>query len=139
MDKVNDVSALLQLAVESELKLVDIFNAVVRSDGKKMLGETRYNELVNKQDKKELELALRAVEELFEQMTQYVENNELIQQWNHNTYASFAYEPEIVGKCLTCKESAEFEEDRINLGNLKKVLEKSLADSLFTLFPFYPA
>ena len=129
MDKVKDVSALLQLAVESELKLVDIFNAVVRSDGQKMLGETRYNELVNKQDKKELELALRAVEELFEQMTQYVENNELIQQWNHNTYASFAYEPESVGKCLTCKESAEFEEDRINLGNLKKVLEKSLADS----------
>ena len=128
MDKVKDVSALLQLAVESELKLVDIFNAVVRSDGQKMVGETRYNELVSKQDKKELELALRAVEELFEQMTRYVENNELVQHWNPHTYASFSYEPEIVGKCLTCKESAEFEEDRINLGNLKKVLEKSLAD-----------
>ena len=126
MDKVKDVSALLQLAVESELKLVDIFNAVVSSAGQKMVGETRYNELVNKQDKKDLELALRAVEELYEQMTQYVGNDELVQHWNHHTYASFAYEPESVGKCLTCKESAEFEEDRINLGNLKKVLEEEI-------------
>jgi len=79
--------------------------------------------------KKDLELALRAVEELFEQMTYYVGNEELVQHWNHNTYSSFAYEPEMLGKSLTCKESAEFEEDRINLGNLKKVLEKRLADS----------
>ena len=74
-------------------------------------------------DKENLELALRAVEELYEQMTYYVGNEELVQQWNHNTYSSFAYEPESVGKGLTCKESAEFEEDRIKLGNLKKVLE----------------
>ena len=126
MDKVKDVSELLQLAVESELKLVDIFNAVVSSAGQKMVGEARYNELVNKQDKKDLELALRAVEELFEQMTQYVGDEELVQQWNHNTYASFAYEPEMLGKSLTCKESAEFEEDRINLGNLKKVLQEEI-------------
>jgi hypothetical protein len=77
-------------------------------------------------DKENLELALRAVEELFEQMTSYVVHEELVQQWNHNTYSSFAYEPEMLGKSLTCEESAEFEEDRINLGNLKKVLQEEI-------------
>tara|TARA_B100001250_G_scaffold344113_1_gene313039 strand:- start:900 stop:1265 length:366 start_codon:yes stop_codon:yes gene_type:complete len=121
MDKVKDVSALLQLAVESELKLVDIFNAVVSSAGQKMVGETRYNGLVNKLDKKDLELALLAVTELFEQMTGLQEDG--LWAWNNHSWDSFYYDP----KSPTSKE--KFESDRQRLFELQKVLEKSLTDS----------
>ena len=71
-------------------------------------------------DKKDLELALLAVTELFEQMTGLQEDG--LWAWNNHSWGSFYYDP----KNPTSKE--KFESDRQRLFELQKVLEKSLAD-----------
>ena len=70
--------------------------------------------------KKDLELALLAVTELFEQMTGLQEDG--LCAWNNHSWDSFYYDP----KSPTSKE--KFESDRQRLFELQKVLEKSLAD-----------